>query len=79
MEYEQTKIEYIQDVKFYNDNDNDCINFKGFKEPISYICQSNSKGDILISSWDGNTYLFDKPIIDGYLKHDKYEENFFIQ
>ena len=42
IEYYQTKIEYIQDIDFYNEN-----NFKGFKESISTICQSNQKGDIL--------------------------------
>ena len=74
MEYDRTKLEYIQDIDFNNDN-----NFKGFKEPISSIFQSTKNGDILISCWDGNTYLFHKPNIDDYLKNDKLEEKFFYK
>ena len=63
MEYYQTKFEFIQDIAFKNDN-----NFKRFKEPINSIFQSTNNGDILISCWDGYTYLFHKPNIEDYLK-----------
>ena len=42
-----------------------------FKGPISCIIQSNIDGKILISCWDGNIYLLDKPNIEDYLKYDE--------
>ena len=57
------KIEYIQDV----DNDNNLI----IKEPISCIIQVESDGKILVTSWDGNVYLFKSPCIEYYLHYDK--------
>ena len=64
-EYYETRIEYIENIIF-NDN-----NFKGFKGPISCITQSSIDGKLLISCWDGNIYLFDKPNIEYYLEYDK--------
>ena len=63
--FSKNKIEFIQNVAINNNN-----NFKGFKGPISSIIQS-SKGDIIITSWDKNIYLF-KPInIEYFLFYDK--------
>ena len=62
IEYTQTTIEYIQDIIFY------C------KGAISCITQSSENGDILISCWDGNVYLFKNINIDFYLENDKQDE-----
>ena len=61
IDYKQNKIEYIQDIMINNK----------FKGPISCIIQSNTDGKILISCWDGNIYLLDKPNIEDYLKYDE--------
>ena len=57
------KFEFLQDIEFeYNDN------FNGFENSISCITQSNITGNIIVSCWDGNTYLLNPPNIDFYLK-----------
>ena len=63
--FDQTKIEYIQDI-IIDDN-----KFKGFRGAISCITQSSKNGDILISCWDGNVYLFGNLNIKCYLNYDK--------
>ena len=63
IEYHLSKIEYIQDVNIDKDD-----NFKKFKGPISSIIQSNNTGEILVSCWDGNTYLFNKPNFENYME-----------
>ena len=68
MEYSQTIIEYIQDIIF---DKNKFINFKG---PISCITQSSINGDILISCWGGNIYLFSNVNFDFVLNYDKQDE-----
>ena len=42
--------------------------FDGFKSPINCIIQSRIKGNILMSSFDGNVYLFSEPNINGFKK-----------
>ena len=64
--FENIKIVYIQDIKFVNNNE-----FKGFDGPISSIIQSEIFGNIMVSCWDENIYLFKPPNIDYYLKFDK--------
>ena len=61
-EYNQTKIEFIQDIILGN------MKFKG---AVSCIIQSSKEGDILVSCWDGNVYLFGNINIDDYLENDK--------
>ena len=61
----ETTIEYIEDIIIKDKR------FKGFKGPISCITQSSKDGKILVSCWDGNVYLFDKPNIDYYLNYEK--------
>jgi len=57
------KLEFLQDIEFeINDN------FNGFRNSISCITQSNITGNIIVTSWDGNTYLLNSPNIDFYLK-----------
>ena len=55
IEYNQTKIEFIQDI---------IIDNMIFKGPVSCITQSSKEGDILVSCWDGNIYLFGNINID---------------
>ena len=57
------KLEFLQDIEFeINDN------FNGFENSISCITQSNITGNIIVTCWDGNTYLLNPPNIDFYLK-----------
>ena len=64
-----TSIEYIQD---FNSFDND---FQGFKGPVSCITQSKKDGNLLITCWDGNIYLVDRPNIQIYYKQDEQIKN----
>ena len=59
-----TTIKYFQDI-IIPKNDN----FEGFNNPISGITQSKTTGNILVTCWDGNVYLFKPPNIDFYLSH----------
>ena len=67
--YDNTKIEYIQDL-IVNDNK---IKFKG---PISCIIQTIYDGKILINCWDGNVYLLKYPQIKKYLEYDEKVKKF---
>ena len=62
----ETKIEFIQDITF---GKNDI--FKGFKGAITNIIQTKNNGNLLITCWDENVYLFSKPNIDYLLFYDK--------
>jgi hypothetical protein len=53
-------IEYLQDIVIQD--------FR-FEKPISCITQSNITGNILITCWDGNVYLFKPPNIDFFLNY----------
>ena len=44
--------------------------FEYFQRNISCIIQTKLTGEILITSWDGNVYLFSPPNIDYYLESD---------
>ena len=59
---EKIEIEYIQDI-IVGKKKKDSNSFKGFKGPISCIIQS-STGEILITCYDGNVYLFSEPRLD---------------
>ena len=60
-----TKIEFMQDIDFkYNEK------FEGFQGPINSIIQSKVKGNVLVTCYDGNVYLFTPPNIDYYLEED---------
>ena len=60
-----TKIEFKQDIIFeYNEK------FEGFGGPISSIIQSKATGNVLVTCYDGNVYLFTPPNIDYYLEED---------
>lgn len=54
-----TKIENVLDIVFEKDN-----NFLGLERPISSIIQTKKKGNIIVSSWDGNIYLLTSPNLD---------------
>ena len=45
-------------------------NFKGFRGPISSIIQNNISGNILVSCYDGNIYLFTPPNLDFYQSNE---------
>ena len=62
---EKLSIEFIQDIKLFNKD------FKGFNGPISSIIQSKEDGNLLITCWDGNVFLVEKPDIRFYLKQDE--------
>ena len=62
---EKLSIEYIQDIRFFDKD------FKGFKGPISCIIQSKINENLLITCWDGNVYLVNKPDIHFYLEQDE--------
>ena len=51
------EIEKIQDIVLENE-------YELFKGPISCIKQSTSNGNILITCWDGNVYLFNPPDLE---------------
>ena len=59
-----TKIEFLQDIE------TDSID-----SPINCIIQSKISGNILVTSYNGNIYLFTKPNINFYLN----EKNFKIK
>ena len=61
----------IKNNKKYNNHDDmEYYDFKGFEKNISCIIQSLNTGKILITSWDGNVYLFSEPNISFYLSDD---------
>ena len=67
---EVTTIEFIQEIKPEKRRE-----FKGFKNPISCMIQSQKDGKILIASWDGNVYLFSNPKFESFLDYEE-EYNF---
>lgn len=72
----KTTLNYIKDINIKKNK-----NFNGFKEPISCIIQSKQKGNILITTWNGNVYLFTPPKDDFILKEKERERkcNLFYQ
>ena len=60
---EKIKLEYIQDIQIDKIKK---VHSKLFKNsgPICCIEQSKEDGNILISCFDSNIYLFSKPILD---------------
>ena len=57
-ETNNTSTEYEQDI---------IIEDLRFDNPISCITQLNITGNILVTFWDGNVYLFKPPNIDFFL------------
>ena len=70
-ESNETSIEYIQEIKPEKRE-----KFEGFKKPISCMIQSKKDGKILITSWDGNVYLFSNPKFESFLDSEEEENNF---
>ena len=74
-ETSNAKIEFVLDIVIEKGE-----NIKGIEKPINGIIQSKKKGNIIVSSWDGNTYLFTPPNLNFFLFNDtlsKTRENFF--
>ena len=73
-------IDFIQDIaNNYKNNSENSSNkskeskyyiFEGFGRSITSIIQSNIIGNILVTSMDGNVYLFKPPNIDYFLNSD---------
>jgi hypothetical protein len=59
-----TKIEFIQDIEF---KDDDKLDFDG---PISCIIQSKISGHIIVTFYNGKVYLFSPPNLDYYIKNE---------
>ena len=79
-EENKAQIEFVQDIIFEEgiaDETDDDLNMKNnffiFRRNISSIIQSKFTGEILVTSWDGNVYLFSEPNIIYYLDYDKNE------
>ena len=62
---DKINIEYLQDIIIETNDE-----FKGFDNNIICINQNQSNGKILISSSDGNLYLFSEPNLDYYLEEN---------
>lgn len=60
--FKKTTIEYIKDIEIEKSK-----NFNGFKKPITCMIQSKKDGKLLVTSWDGNVYLFSCPKIETIL------------
>ena len=60
----------IRDIKEY-------YYFNRFERNVSCITQSKINGDIYITCWDGNVFLFEQPNIGFYLKSDKQEKEIY--
>jgi len=79
-EENKVQIELVQDIIFEeeiaDERENELIEknqFFKFKRNISSILQSKLTGEILVTCWDGNVYLFSEPNIIYYLDYDKNE------
>ena len=62
----EINIIYIQDINIEKNN-----NFEIFQMPITCITQSNISGNIIITCFDGNVYLFKPPNIDFFINLEK--------
>ena len=63
-------IEFIQDIITNDKNDDDNNKFEGFGRSITSIIQSSILGNILVTSLDGNVYLFKPPNINYFLNNN---------
>ena len=68
-EKSESSIEFIQDIEIINQYDSN--EFIILKKPISYITQSSSDENLLVTCWDGNVYLLSSLNIEAYLNFDK--------
>ena len=64
--FEESKIEFIQDIKIKKSIKKGEDYFDEFKGPITCMIQSTYTGNIIISCFDGKVYLFSTPNINGY-------------
>ena len=72
-----TKIKFLQDIEIKKSDilkEEDNEQFEGFEGAISCIIQSKYKGNILVSCYDGNIYLFSKPNLEYYKNKEKIKE-----
>lgn len=60
-----TKIKFLQNIEFDEDNQN----FEGLNAHIRCMIQSKTTGNIIITCSDGNIYLFTEPNLEFYIKN----------
>jgi len=70
----KTKIQYIQDIQIENNK-----SFNGFRGAITCILQSTINGNILISCFDGNVYLFTEPDVNELINYENKKLSFIKQ
>ena len=70
----KTKIQYIQDIQIENNK-----SFNGFRGAITCILQSTINGNILISCFDGNVYLFTEPDVNELINYENKKLSFIQQ
>ena len=58
-----TKIIFLQNIEFYNCNNN----FEGISEQIKCMIQSKITGNIIVTCADGKIFLFTKPNLELYI------------
>ena len=63
-------IEFIQDIITNDKNDDDNNKFEGFGRSITSIIQSSILGNILVTTLEGNVYLFKPPNINYFLNNN---------
>ena len=61
---DENKIKYLQDIELDEINKS----FEGFDMPVNNIIQKKDNGKIIITTINGDIYLFSKPNINYYLK-----------
>ena len=72
------EIEKIQDIVL----ENEYVygkGFKLFKGPISCIKQSIYNGNLLITCWDGNVYLFNTPDLEKFLSPEANIDSYLLK
>ena len=61
-------LEYLQDIEYEYSSE-----FHGFENTVTCIKQSEINGNKIISSIDGNIYIFSKPNLEFYLQENYYQ------
>ena len=75
---ENSKIQEKKENKININKKRDKINenlFSGFERTVSCITQSKISGNLFVTCWDGNIYIFTPPNICCYLVWDMEEKN----
>ena len=85
LNYNNINIDFIQDINinkkennysFGNNKEEKREIILGFKGPITCIIQTRKTGNILVTCWDRNVYLFTPPNFDIFIKNKEEKYNF---